>query len=96
MHGLLDAPLTACHASPHDPDPPLPGSPNRAFASPARLLGCWPLLSQNVQHLHAEEGELTVLNELTQVCQTCLSRVRDLLQWGNTMIEDTRVPRFTK
>jgi len=48
--------------------------------TPAWLLGGWCLLAQHVQHLDAEEGELTVLDKLTQVSQAGLTSIRDLLQ----------------
>jgi hypothetical protein len=61
---------------------PAPLQPRRRPASPCRLLGSGPLPAQQVQHLHAEEGELAVLNELTQVGQARLARIRDVLPGG--------------
>lgn len=58
--------------------------------TPAWLLGCGPLLSQQVQHLDAEEGELTVLDELTQVSKASLTCVRDLLRKVTASPERTK------
>jgi hypothetical protein len=49
-------------------------------------------MAQQVQHLHAEEGELAVLNELAQVRQPSLARIRNLLQSVNKNTQGNEAP----